>query len=969
MATDVKQQPKWAEGSLPEGFTVDQPVEAKGGDLPEGFTVDAKPTPKQPESAIPYMLDRMKQGAAGTLALPAFGTDLIQAGLDTALGGMEKLTRPAAALGEAMGVRKPLTDEQKAENKKLLTQLGNKPDQENIGGYKMAKRGIEGLLRINDGGKNLEVPMPKDQWGGESKANEYLGSIAEFVGGSLIPGAGTVATAQRKLFTALAEFGGATAAGMGSVEGKELGEHLGPSLGLTKEQGGQIGEMFGSMFGPKGVQIASEGLARATQGSRLAAEKVKDFRDESKQTDAAKVLVQADINKALEANPTSKENIGRAAAVMKRMEGFQPNIAQQSDAPGLVAMTKEVSTKSPEAQSRAAAIDTRNRMAIDKFTEGAFPKQEVALNEGARAKYSVDSGILREQMKTTERQLTALSDQYQRSVDKGLIGEELRDLYWAKKEQTKAVLNRQVSQVYSTAERMGVREDMTDVRQAVERLRGADRETFQDMPGVFSKILQEFPEGTKATQKAVMGKSGIRRMETVPGTPGNTEANFETLHSLYKETNKQWMDLVAAGQVDKARKVNIVKDMLKQKVDKYNGPEFGQLGEQFRTFNQDYTQYSKTFKQGAGGTVGAYGKKGFKTDAEDLVDKAFLRTGDKAKGLEDFFAVYGRDERAAKLLHDGVTDSYSRAAVDANGDFNPKGAAVWMKAHARAMEELPELRAKLQATTDTAGALVDRKRELKVMQSKYDRRTVMAAAARAQDPNKLVEAGLTDPRIFKALLTSAMTPESRASLARGIVDMTAAKYGDKSFEFLKDNEKTLKPVMDALGPKHWDNLMTIAEAEQIAGRSKAPTYVELSKAEDPIERLTGTTGKGWFSRIRGLNTPMGVSKGYAALDLGGKLALKLRTEEMARIREEALLNPEMSQVLADVARKAEGPKLPKGTLLDLKRLGFDAGIVVGSQALSREADRDTQRREGKVPPPTPADEGLGKWRGKRWYEK
>jgi hypothetical protein len=129
--------------------------------------------------------------------------------------------------------------------------------------------------------------------------------------------------------------------------------------------------------------------------------------------------------------------------------------------------------------------------------------------------------------------------------------------------------------------------------------------------------------------------------------------------------------------------------------------------------------------------------------------------------------------------------------------------------------------------------------------------------------------------------------------------------------------------MQQLGPKHWDNLMDIAEMERISARTKAPTQVELAKLQDVGEQVIGTSIKGMFSRLRNLDKPMGVSKEYLLMDIGGRFFYKIRSEELARLRETAMFDPNVAEVLAGLSKKST---YTARELLDLQAIGFASGV-------------------------------------------
>jgi hypothetical protein len=398
------------------------------------------------------------------------------------------------------------------------------------------------------------------------------------------------------------------------------------------------------------------------------------------------------------------------------------------------------------------------------------------------------------------------------------------------------------------------------------------------------------------------------------------------MHSLYKQANKDWADATIAQDPTKAFYMKTVRDQLQEKIDKFNDPQYGELAQKFTDANAAHAKYAHVFREGAGGELAKRTRAGTSTDAEDIVSKTFLQAGDKKAGVQEFFSLYGDNPRAAELLHDGLLDNYSKAAMKA-GVFEPKAAQVWLDAHHSALSELPETRRLFGNAQKMGEAFVDRRRELQIQRSVLDRDTLSKVAGNEQ-PEALVQRAIRDPKLMRGILEGAYTKESKDSIARAIADVVLKQ--DSPFEFLQENSSTLKPVMDQLSRKHWSNLMDIAEMEKISARTKAPTQVELAKLQDVGEQVIGTSVKGMFSRLRNLDKPMGVSKQYLLMDVGGRFFYKIRSEELARLRETAMFDPNVAEVLARLGKKTS---YTSRDLLDLQAIGFASGVNSTAQGV------------------------------------
>jgi hypothetical protein len=214
------------------------------------------------------------------------------------------------------------------------------------------------------------------------------------------------------------------------------------------------------------------------------------------------------------------------------------------------------------------------------------------------------------------------------------------------------------------------------------------------------------------------------------------------------------------------------------------------------------------------------------------------------------------------------------------GVFNPKAAQGWLDAHHSALSELPETRRLFGNAQKMAEAFVDRKLELKHQRQVLDR-SVLAKVAGNEQPELLVRHALQDPKIMRGLLEGAYTKESKDAIARSVVDVVLTS--PDPYGLLVANKPALKPVMDQLGPNHWDNLMDIAEAQKISSRTRAPTEVELAKLQDVGEKYAGTSVKGMLSRAL-LVQQNRLSVQYAVTDVTGRFIYKIRSEQLAKLR-------------------------------------------------------------------------------------
>jgi hypothetical protein len=343
-----------------------------------------------------------------------------------------------------------------------------------------------------------------------------------------------------------------------------------------------------------------------------------------------------------------------------------------------------------------------------------------------------------------------------------------------------------------------------------------------------------------------------------------------------------------------------VRDQISDKIRTFEGPEYGNVAEKLKAANQANAEYSRIFKEGLGGKMGPYAmnKYGKVTNDEDVVRKLVFNPENK-RGTQEFFDIYGSNPEAHKLLENGVTDMFAKATVR-DGEIKPALVETFMRQHAQQLNLVPAIKSKLNNVDAMNDALLARRADIVDQQKAVDK-SVVAKIAKADDPIEVINSALTNRDQMRTLVAQASrTPEGAQSLSRAIAE--AVGQQKNPLQFLTDNAATLRPALNKLGPDHFENLQTLAKAEEMMGRVKSPTNVNLDKLKDIGEQTIGTSGKGILSRLMNVNKGY-MSGEYAAFDLGGRYIYKIKTEEANKIMEAAIYDPEMAKALVNMPKQ------------------------------------------------------------------
>jgi len=878
-----------------EGFTKLSPdaqkiVRQKLSGAPAAAPMGGVPTPGKAEPLAPAMWDSAKKGFAGFLSTPGLMGDMLMA--------------PAKAVQHVGS---------------LVSDTIPEPD------YLASTKVWQNTMGDALGVKNL--PVPKNEYGKESKSNEYLMKAAEFVGAGLVPGIGVVSMAERKLLAGLVEAVATGASATTAVEGKEWGHNIALRYGVSPERGAQIGEFLGSLGGPViASRIANVGEAVTNKVASVGAEKfgITDVRPSS-QKRAGEAMAIKQIGESIEAAPASGKNLAEAVDIQDKIPNFKPTLGQSSGAPGVIAIENKIASGTPQSLAKAAEREVENVAAIADFADSKFPAGKVSPIKPVETRYA-------QIVKTQQSKLDATNDQIarlaarQETSDTAAIGERLRELRNEAQVPARAVKNAAYRDLYETANKAGVKADVSDVQALMKEVAGSDAQAAQIMPGLYNDVGAAIKQYKPKAGPAILGPDG----QPLAATTAKVEVPFEALHSMQKRAKADLNAALAANDGNRAYLIGQVHDKISDKIKAFEGTEFGIVADKLKAANAKNAEYTRIFKEGLGGKTGpfAINKYGKVTNDEDIVRKLIFNPENK-RGTQEFFDVYGSNPEAHRLLKDGVTDMFAKAAVR-DGEIKPALVETFLRQHKQQLDLVPEIRKQLTNTDAMNDALLTRRASIMEQQKAVDK-SVVAKIAKSEDADAVIRSALTNPTEMKTLVAQALrTPEGTQSLSRAVADAVAQHKNP--LQFLTDNEKTLKPLLNKLGKDHYENLQTLTKAEEMMGRVKSPTNVNLDKLKDIGEQTIGTSGKGILSRL------MNVNKGYASaeyvtFDLGGRYIYKVKTEEANKIMEAAIYDPEMAKALINMPKQSA-----KQAINSLRSHAMSHGIRVAAVGANNATD-------------------------------
>ena len=759
-----------------------------------------------------------------------------------------------------------------------------------VGGMGQVRRGYEQLFGV----ENLEAPTP---------AAKYRGGIAEFAGGGIVPGVGVVARAAHKIPAIIGEIGSTVLGGVGS-------EVAGPT-------GGIVGGVAGSVT-PTAVSKSAGALPQL-------------FRMGKSASDPAR-MAGKEIAGAVEAHPPSAQNVEDAEKVAQKLAqhgaDFKPTLGTATGAPGVLNVERKLATDSGEALTRYNTRLGEMDAAIKTAKQSMFPASSQNVQRIADQRVRDATAKMEQRLAGINEQIERLASSIPAKPQQG-AGEQLRRLRDSAQGAAREVKQGKLRSMYDEAERAGVKADMEDIGAFVKETEVADPNFFQNMPPVFAKVKKAYtapelpsvgrdiPPDLRAAAEQAAGKRG--------------PASFEEVHSLWRQANREYGDAMRAGDSQKMQYLGKLKEKLGEKVASFEGTD---VGDRLKDFNKFYKEkYAPAFKEGVGGQMVGRGKYGETMNPEDVVKKFFTPSG-----IDDFKLIYGGGKEASDTLRDGVLSMFRQEAVR-GGTVSQAAARTFMRKHGETLNKMPDVKAALSDIGKVNDELMGAASRMSERRKLIDRSRV-AELAKTEKLDEAIDAAFADPKKMRALGSLGTDAGSKQAVARAIADRVEAaaeKAGIDALSMVTGNADTLRPIMNRLGPNHFENLETIAGAMTIRGRAgTAPKTANLpGKPADLVEQVTGSSPRTIWSQS--VNTAAGRQSGTSAvLHLLSKFGIKMREEQAAKVMREAIYNPGLAKELA----RASNSKLP--ALKDAGNRFRDHLLAAGIRSEASATDDQTE---------------------------
>ena len=708
---------------------------------------------------------------------------------------------------------------------------------------------------------------------------------------------------------------------VGSGIGLEAGGDVAEGFGFDRNTGEAVGAFAGGIIPAVAGAATSRGVdaakGRFSKGAQIAGAE-REALDE----------VRANIDQV----PASGINLERSNRVAGEFakEGveFTPSLPARTNSPGLLAIEKNLVTTKPEALNRAVKNAEDVQLQIADFIDAKYPvtKAEPAAKR-VQDIMKASAVKLDGMKKAVDNALDDMTLRFDRQPN-DVNGEKLRGLFMKQKLVYRGMRDAKYTDVYKTAEQLGVRDNIDDVVKYVDDTLKTDLNAYQqsDIPSVFREVQRKF--GAKPAPETGRYVPPDLMAEATKGKAA--DLSFEELHSLYKRTNSDLASLRGSMAPDKDFKIRLLenmKTMLKGKVDAYQDTAFGPVAEKLKAANSFYeAEYLPRFKQGFGGDISAkYGTGEFRTPAERVTE--LVTKPNNIQAAKDFKLLFDDVPEAWNALRDGYMDNLFRNAgvVDANGRIKQTALDSYIRKNAGTLDQFPQIKRDIQRlSTDNAGLL---ERQARVAaQQKELHAAELFKMFNGGDAGKILESAITEPKAMRLLASQAKgNPERAKAFARSIAEQVMTK--DDPLAFFQKNEEAIRSGLSPLGAEHWKNMRTAMEAVGISQRTMIPQMVQRQSIAP--DTLLGSTGNSLRSVI---SSARAVQHGRSGVLQEGSFLLGRMFESMKRdhkmvVLESIFYDPDTSKVMANLGKNPASPKARSDFMTQMVKLGVKTAVA------------------------------------------
>jgi len=603
--------------------------------------------------------------------------------------------------------------------------------------------------------------------------------------------------------------------------------------------------------------------------------------------------------------PESIERIESAARLTKKAPGFKPTVAEATGDPSLIATQIDLEKAAQgEFLKKAVTRKKQSLEAIEKFKNDVAPEGDVDpqyVIDVANKRIDIYGNAVEAQVgKNIQKQKDIVEGIP--TVDKLTTGEKIREGI------NKARLAKS-AEMSIRADELGITDadltvpfnewsDMLESKYAqVSRF-----EDKQSVPTVFKQVMAE--KKTWETAVAAAEKAGDELPEEILTT-------FQDIKVLRERITDDLINSIGSANPDR-KKIRFL-TQLKKDTDVFVNSLDDVLGENYKQFRTEYfDEYIKPFESGVVFKVRSKAGTGFYKSFDEKVADMFF---DNQSGAKQYYSNFSSDAEMMQSLESSVLDRLQNDVVS-DGVINEKKLSTWMKRNRGSLNELPEIKAKIENIKNTQEALFARQEQLGARRMVIEDTALSKQLARFNRGDIPAEKVLNDAMENPLKMASLQSfvkrdPAALGALKRIIWERITKGTSAEIFEYVNSHKKILKMLFDEQHYKNINDVVEMRSMIEIVPTPKGKAYIPSPL--EKIEKKIGMPIPQMGTRLYAFKTGR-LSKSYLLSEIARNVIYKKGIIHAEAMFKEALYNPEIAKEMANAVRAQRFPEIKANRL-------------------------------------------------------
>lgn len=665
--------------------------------------------------------------------------------------------------------------------------------------------------------------------------------------------------------------------GVGGALGAE-GAYLGGEATGGSLAGQILGGVLGGVVAPSSA-IGKGGLVVGTTKAALDTMRdLKASRAGSKIEPIFSNYITKQVRGAAEGTPNAAENLTEGLRLRETIPGFNPSLAEMSNAPGLLDMQKKFALLSAKNLNEEVGRNQANAQAVKNYFQSTVP----AAAAPSSVRSAVNQSLADQQAKTSVAsqsvaQKLPIADQME-------LGSRLADIAQTQKTAARPGITAAYENAFRTAGDAAT--DAAPIVSKVEDVLGTalSKVKPENAPQTVSAIKRVFGDKTeeltgRSIPPDLMAESGV----------GPKQVTLKDLHDIRVAIGQ---DMAAASRstdpISSTRLYNL--NQVLPEVDAAIARLPQEAQQAYQAANNKYkTEFAPRFKEGTNLRVF---KDSSLNEPKILPDKfvsEYFKPDMQAGGTRavQFGKLFGGDAQAQELAKTGILDIYRQKVVDpTTGVVSTAKHDAFMRDYGRTLDSYKSAGVnaldEIKATGSQAAKLSSDSSKLSDLSKSLKFDTV----------DELVNGALKSPKVMANTLMR-LSPERKQTF-NSIILSRAFDTGSASGmrDFLSANQKTLSMTVPE---PQLSAMRDIASALEMTER--APIRGNLaSGGADMLKNMTGTSTATVFAQIRAVTAGRS-SVEWGAINLAMPALNKMTQTSFASVMESALHSPQQAVAL------------------------------------------------------------------------